>query len=174
AVLNLSLTMLPNEFQRIIDEQRLPAGWLAAIIDNQGRVVARHPGGGVHIGRPATADLKAHLDAEREGLMHSVSLDGHPVTLYFHTSPQGWTYVTGMSREQFEGTVPRAVLQVAAAMLALLVVSLIAAAWVARRIVQPIHTIEQMALDLREGRPLRRTRTGLLECDQVALALHDA
>jgi hypothetical protein len=34
AVLNLSLTMLPNEFQRIIDEQRLPAGWLAAIIDN--------------------------------------------------------------------------------------------------------------------------------------------
>ncbi|WP_382320831.1 response regulator [Hydrogenophaga sp. UC242_53] len=174
AVLNLSLTMLPNEFQRIIDEQRLPAGWLAAIIDNQGRVVARHPGGGVHIGRPATADLKAHLDAEREGLMHSVSLDGNPVTLYFHTSPQGWTYVTGMSREQFEGTVPRAVLQVAAAMLALLVVSLIAAAWVARRIVQPIHTIEQMALDLREGRPLRRTRTGLLECDQVALALHDA
>jgi len=174
AVLNLSLTMLPNEFQRIIDEQRLPAGWLAAIIDNQGRVVARHPGGGVHTGRAATADLKAHLDAEREGLMHSVSLDGHPVTLYFHTSPQGWTYVTGMSREQFEGAVPRAVLQVAAAMLALLVISLIAAAWVARRIVQPIHTIEQMALDLREGRPLRRTRTGLLECDQVALALHDA
>jgi signal transduction histidine kinase len=173
-VLNLSLTVLPREFQRIVDGQHLPPGWLAAIIDSQGRVVARHPGGGVHIGRPATPDLKAHLDADREGLMQSVSLDGDPVSLYFHTSPQGWTYVTGMSRAQFEGTVPRAVLQMAGAMLALLVVSLIAAAWVARRIVTPIQTIRQMALDLREGRPLRRTRTGLLECDQVALALHDA
>lgn len=174
AVLNLSLSILPQEFQRIVDEQRLPPGWIAAIIDSQGRVVARHPGGGIHIGRPATPDLQAHLDAEREGLVHSVSLDGHPVTLYFHTSPQGWTYLTGMPRAQFAGTVPRAVQHVAAIMLGLIVLSLIAAAWVARRIVKPIHTIEQMALDLREGRPLRRTRTGLLECDQVALALHDA
>ena len=173
-VLNLSLTVLPHELQRLIDEQRLPSGWLAAIIDSQGRVVARHPGGSRYIGRPARADLKTHLDANREGLMHSRSLDGDPVTLYFHTTPQGWTYVTGMPRAQFEGAVPRAVLQVAAAMLALLVVSLVAAAWVARRIVGPIHTIRQMALDLREGRHLRRTRTGLLECDQVALAMHDA
>lgn len=174
AVLNLSLTVLPHEFQRIIDEQHLPPGWLAAIIDSQGRVVARHPRGEIHSGRPATPDLQAHLDTEREGLVHSVSLDGDPVTLYFHTSPQGWTYLTGMSRAQFEGAVPRAVQQVALAMLALIVVSLVAAAWVARRIVTPLHTIKQMALDLREGRPLRRTRTGLLECDQVALTMHDA
>lgn len=173
-VLNISLTVLPHEFQRIIDEQRLPEGWLAAIIDNRGRVVARHPGGAAHIGRSATADLQAHMSTEREGLVHSVSLDGHPVTLYFHTSARGWTYLTGMSRSQFNGEIPRALLQVGLAMLALLVVSLLAAAWVARRIVRPIHTIKQMALDLREGRPLQRTRTGLLECDEVALAMHDA
>lgn len=173
-VLNLSLTVLPQEFQRIVDEQRLPDGWLAAIIDNRGRVVARHPGGGLHTGRSATPDLQVHLDSDREGLVHSVSLDGDPVTLYFHTSPRGWTYLTGMSRAQFEGALPDALLQVALAMFALLLVSLLAAAWVARRIVRPIHTIKQMALDLREGRPLQRTRTGLLECDEVALALHDA
>jgi signal transduction histidine kinase len=173
-VLNLSLTVLPHEFQRIVDEQRLADGWLAAIIDSNGRVVARHPGGGAHTGRSATPDLKAQLDAGREGLMHSTSLDGHPVTLYFHTSPQGWTYVTGMSRPQFDGALPRAMLQVAAGMLALFVISLLGAAWVARRIVGPIQTIKQMATDLREGQPLPRTRTGLLECDQVALALHDA
>lgn len=173
-VLNLSLTVLPQEFQRIVDEQRLPEGWLAAILDNQGRVVARHPGSATHTGRSATADLQAHLSTEREGLVHSVSLDGNPVTLYFHTSARGWTYLTGMSRAQFEGAIPRALLQVGLAMLALLVVSLLAAAWVARRIVRPIHTIKQMALDLREGRPLQRTHTGLLECDDVALAMHDA
>lgn len=173
-VLNLVLTMLPAEFQRIVDEQRLSSGWLAAIIDSQGRVVARHPGGGRHAGQLATPDLRANLAAERQGLMHSVSLDGTPVTLYFHTSPQGWTYVTGMPRDQFEGAIPRAMLHVGAAMLALLVVSLVGAAWVARSIVRPIHTIRRMALDLREGRHLGRTRTGLLECDQVALAMHDA
>lgn len=171
-VLNLSLTVLPQEFQRFVDEQHLPPGWLAAIIDNQGQVVARHPGSGAHAGRSATPDLQAHLDTDREGLVHSVSLDGNPVTLYFHTSPRGWTYLTGMSRAQFQGAMPRALLQVTLAMLALLGVSLLAAAWVARRIVEPIHTIRQMALDLRKGRPLRRTRTGLLECDEVAQALH--
>lgn len=171
-VLNLSLTVLPQEFQRIVDEQRLPTGWLAAIIDNRGRVVARHPGGGAHTGRSATPDLQAHLNTNREGLVHSVSLDGNPVTLYFHTSPRGWTYLTGMSRAQFEGAMPRALGQVALAMLALLVVSLLAAAWVARRIVGPIHALRQMALDLREGRPLQHTRTGLRECDEVAMALH--
>lgn len=173
-VLNLVLTMLPAEFQRIVDEQRLSSGWLGAIIDSQGRVVARHPGGGAHAGRMATPDLLANMAAERQGLMHSVSLDGMPMTIYFHTSPQGWTYVTGMPRDQFEGAIPRAVLQVGAAMLALLVVSLLGAAWVARSIVRPIQTIKHMALDLREGRHLSRTRTGLLECDQVALAMHDA
>lgn len=171
-VLNLSLAVLPQELQRIVDEQRLPQGWLAAIIDNRGQVVARHPGGGAHTGRSATPDLQLHLDTEREGLVHSVSLDGHPVTLYFHTSSRGWTYLTGMSRAQFEGAIPGALLQVALAMCALLVVALLAAVWVARRIVGPIHTVRQMALDLREGRPLRRTHTGLLECDEVALALH--
>lgn len=173
-VLNLMLTMLPAEFQRIVDQQRLPAGWVAAIIDSEGRIVARHPGGGAHAGRRATADLLASLASDRQGLMHSVSLDGMPVTLYFHTSPQGWSYVTGMPRAQFEGAIPRAMRHVAAAMLALLVVSLVGAAWVAKSIVIPIQTIRRMATDLREGRHLGRTRTGLLECDQVALAMHDA
>lgn len=173
-VLNLVLTVLPSEFQRIVDAQHLPQGWLAAIIDSDGRVVARHPGGDSYTGRLATPDVLAHLAAERQGLVHSVSLDGRPVTLYFHTSPQGWTYITGMARDRFEGIVPRAVLQVGLAMLALLVISLAAAVWVARRIVRPLRTIKQMAMDLQEGRHLGHIRTGLLECDQVAGALHDA
>lgn len=173
-VLNLVLTMLPSEFQRIVDEQRLSAGWVATIIDSEGRVVARHPGGKAHAGRRATPDLQAQLLTDREGLMHSVSLDGNPMTLYFHTSPQGWTYITGMPRAQFEGAIPRAMLHVGGAMLLLLALSLLGAAWVARSIVGPIQTIKRMALDLREGRPLGHTRTGLLECDQVSLAMHDA
>lgn len=173
-VLNLVLTVLPNEFQRIVDEQRLGDDWLATIIDSEGRVVARHPGGGAHIGRLATPDLQSRLGTERQGLLHSVSLDGQPVMLYFHTSPQGWTYITGMSRADFDGAVPRALLHVGLAMLALLVISLVGAVWVARGIVHPIRTIRQMALDLRGGRHLPRTRTGLLECDQVAQAMQDA
>ena len=36
-VLNLTLTVLPNEFQRIIDEQKIDADWVATIIDSEGR-----------------------------------------------------------------------------------------------------------------------------------------
>ena len=49
-----------------------------------------------------TPELQAHISAHGEGLLDTISLDGQPVTIYFSTSPQGWTYVTGMSRERFQ------------------------------------------------------------------------
>lgn len=166
--------VLPGDLQRIIDAQHLAHDWRAAIIDRQGRVVARHPNQPEYTGQLITPELQAHIGARREGLLDTVSLDGQPVTIYFSTSPQGWTYVTGMSRERFQGLVPRAVWHVGMALWLLLVVSLLGAVWVARGIVRPIQTIKQMALDLREGRRVASERTGLLECDEVALAMDEA
>ena len=166
--------VLPGDLQRIIDAQHLANDWRAAIIDRQGRVVARHPNNTEYTGRLITPELQAHISAHGEGLLDTISLDGQPVTIYFSTSPQGWTYVTGMSRERFQGLVPKAVFHVGMGLLLLLVVSLMGAVWVARGIVRPIQTIKQMALDLREGRRVASERTGLLECDQVALAMGEA
>ncbi len=170
-VLNLGLAVLPQEMQRIIDAQHLPADWVGAIIDGSGTVVAHHPGGSAHAGRAATPDLRARIAAAREGLVNTSALDGQHVTSYFSTTSQGWTYVTGMPREQFDGVLPNAVVKVALAALAMIALALLSAVWVSRSISRPVHSLKQAAAQLQAGLPVQSHTTGIAECDDVASAL---
>lgn len=173
-VLNLVVTILPRELQHIIDEQKLPGDWVAAVVDTQGTVVARHPGGTAYAGRAATQDVKDRLAAHREGLLDSTSLDGQRVTSYFSTSSRGWTYITAMPRDQFGGFLPRAVLQVALGAFALLGIAVAAAVWVSRSIAGPVTALKNAAARMKAGQPVARLLTGIVECDEVKAALADA
>lgn len=173
-VLNLTLAVLPEEMQAIIDHQQLADDWVGAVIDSDGRVVARHPGGVAFAGRLATPDLRERIATHREGLMESVSLDGKRVMAYFSTSPQGWTYVTAMPSEAFEGTVPKAVRNVALGSLLLLGLALLGSARVARGILAPIVTLKESAARMEAGEAVEPVPTGISECDDVAAAMAKA
>ena len=173
-LLNLVLTLRPMELQRIIDAQELPSGWVGTVMDNHGRVVARHPGGSAHTGRLATPDLRARLTAGDEGLFESVSLDGQPTQGYFSKSPQGWTYISAMPRKQFAGVLSQAIVQVALSALALLGLAVLGALWVSRRIVVPVYELKTAAARMQAGEPVEFRPTGIVECDEVASALADA
>jgi len=170
-LLNLKLTVLPEEIQRIIDQQKLAPGWVAAVIDNEGRVVARYPGGTSYAGRLATADLRARIAQQSEGLWASVSLDGAEVMAHFSTSPQGWTYVTSMPHSTFEGVMPKAVLPVALGALALLGLALMGSIGVSRSIARPITQLKRLAQQMQVGQTLEPMPSGILECDAVTRAM---
>ncbi len=173
-LLNVAVTVLPEELQRIIDEQNLPRDGLAAILDSRGTVVARFPGGGSYSGRPATRDLKAHLAGGREGLFESVSLDGKPTLGYFSTSPQGWTYLSAMPLPSAVLGLPVPVFNVALAALVLLGLALAAGLLVSRRVTASIQALRRSAEQMKKGAPVPRLSTGIAECDEVAAALADA
>ena len=174
AVLNLTLTMMPHEFQRIIDQQNIRDDWVATILDSEGRVVARHPGGAAYAGRQASADLLAELGSARAGLLHSKTLDGQDSTIYFSTSSQGWTYLTGMPRSQFEGVVPANMKNFALGTLMLLTLAVLAALVASRAIVRPIQVIKRLAHDMQGGQPVQGSATGITECDEVSEAMAKA
>ena len=173
-VLNLTLTLLPSELQRIVDQQRLPADWVGAVLDKQGTVVARHPGGVRYAGRQATPDVRARLATATEGLLASTTLDGVQVMSYFATSSQGWTYITGMPREQFDGLLPNAVVRVVIGVLGLLGLAVLGAQWVARGIAQPVGQLKDAAARLQAGQSVLPGRTGVAEFDAVLQALATA
>ncbi len=173
-VLNLLVTIRPGELQRIIDAQKLPAGWVSAVLDSRAMVMARQPDGPAFLGRSATQDLRERIAREREGLIESVSLDGKAVVGYFSTSEQGWTYITAMPRELFVGVPSRTVYQTAGGALLLLTLSLLAALWLSRRIVGPVRALKHVANQLQRGVLVPAPKTGIVECDEVALALSDA
>jgi len=173
-VLNLTLTVLPNEFQRIIDQQKINEDWVAAIIDSEGRVVARHPGGARYTGRLATEEVRQRLATSREGLMHTATLDGLETSLYFRTTAQGWTYATGMPSERFAAVMPADVRNLAIGTLVLLTLAVLAALGVSRSIVRPMRTMKRLALDMQGGKTVQAKETGITECDEVVHAMASA
>ena len=173
-VLNLLVTLLPAELQRIVDAQKLPSDWVGTVMDDQGIVLARHPGGKVHIGRPVTAELRARMSTAPEGLFEATSLDGMPATGYYSISSQGWAYVSAMPREQFAGLGQRAVVQVALGAVLLVTLAVVAAFGVARGIANPVRAAKEAAARLQAGQPVLAGSTGLVECDEVTHAMAEA
>jgi len=171
---NVALMLRSTELQRIVDAQAHSPGWLGVVLDTEGTVVARHPGGSSFVGRQATPDLRALLKQKEAGLFMSVTLEGMTSAAYFRRASMGWTYVVGMPREQFYGQLPAAVKKVALGALALLALALAGALWVARRIVGPVAGLKAAALELQNGLPVTVSATGLKECDDVNAALAEA
>ena len=170
----LVITVLPAEMQRLVDAQTLPPGWVGAVLDSQGTLVARYPGGEAYTGRSATADLRRSLQDKTEALLQSVSMDGRPTTVYFSRAPMGWSYVLGMPTEVFAGRVPEAVLRVGLVALLLSALAVAGALWLARRIVLPVRGLKRAVLELQSGQPVQVRATGLGECDEVTSALAEA
>ena len=173
-VLNLVLTLRPAELQRIVDAQSLPRGWLRTVMDSNGTVVARRPGGSAYVGRSVTSDLRAIMAAAPEGPFESISLDGIPTLGYYSKSSQGWAYVSAMPRDLVAGVLPPAVLQVIVWSLLLLGAALAGAFAVARSIVGPVQALKLAAANLQAGQAVQGSPTGLIECDEVADALFKA
>lgn len=144
-VLNLRVTMRPAELPPIIDRQRLQAQWVATVLDDRGRVVARHPGGANQVGRSATADMQARLAAGQTGSFESVTLDGMRSAGFMVMGTGGWSVITAMPREQFAGVLPPKLLPLALGGLVLLATAVAAALWLARRIAGPVEDLKLAA-----------------------------
>ena len=172
-VMNLSVTILPVELQSIIDHQRLPAGWVGTVLDAQGTVVARYPGGAALAGRVATEDMKRRIAAGTEGPFESSSMEGEPVVGYFSRSARGWTYITAMPQPAL-GRVPAALLQLGLGALVLLGMAVAAAFWLSRRIVVSVSSLKVAAARMKSGQKVAYEPTGIVECNEVAQALADA
>ena len=168
---NLSVLVLPQELQTLIDRQALPAQTVATIIDSNGLVVARHPGGAEYVGRSATADMIERFSKVDEGLFESVSLNGVPMFGYYATSPQGWVYLTALPSPTLGDTLASPVAKMALAATLLLALAVVAALWVARRIARPVVSLKSLAVRMRNAQTVQPSPAGITEIDEVAQAM---
>jgi PAS domain S-box-containing protein len=173
---SVGVAFTPEALQAILTEQRLPAGWLAVILDRSHRIVARTPDPEQWVGKPVSAELVRWLEtAGPEGAVDTVSLDGVPVRAYYSLSPvYRWAVVIGVPQQALKSAARRSAWAagVSAALLAAFALAL--AAWSAQRIRRPIETLERAAHDLAQDRVPVIEPTGLDEADAVAAALYRA
>lgn len=166
-----SIGLLPEHFNSLLTQQELPAGWIAAILDSQGVVVARNLNPEKTIGKSATPDLLEQIALQGQGVMASRSLEGDPTFIAFTKSGQtGWTIVVGMTQEMLYKDLYSLQLLVGLAVAAMLGSSL-ALSWLfsnhMRRSLRDLGKATEASVGL--DRPaLAPTDSGIREIDQLA------
>lgn len=126
-------TPATDELQAIVDRQVVPAGWVAAVIDPAGVVVARQPHDApAALGSTPVGVAEQHA-GQHAGLFESETFTGRPVMAYLVTSPQGWGAVAAMPRSEFTGAMTSAVWPVVFGALALLALAAGGLRWASTR-----------------------------------------
>ncbi|HEY6133913.1 MAG TPA: ATP-binding protein [Rubrivivax sp.] len=174
ALFNVEVTLLPQELQRIVAEQRLPAGWSSAIVDSRGTVVAHQPDGPSLLGRPITDTLRAQLSQRTEGFFETQSLQGLPTVAFFSTSASNWSYVIAVPEAEFGSSLTRSLIPLLWGIAAVASVAVLGALWVARGISGAVDSLRQAARELQGGAPVQARNVPIRELAEVNTTLADA
>lgn len=170
-IYHLGMASFASALQKLLDDQRLPPGWIGSIIDSKGTIVARNIDPAGRVGKPVTPDMLEQLARQREGAFWTVSTDGVPVLASFSRSATyGWGFVIGVPTRQIT-TPAHAATLFAIGSLLLLLLAMHAASRVGRRIAEPVQKLAAASEALGHGEEVRSEVTGLVEADRALAAM---
>ncbi|RKK02888.1 PAS domain S-box protein [Pseudoroseomonas wenyumeiae] len=158
----------------------LQPGWIALIVDAEGRIVAREPYEASAIGRQlpvGSVARQALASGQFFGWSRGRSPDGVELTTAWHrVGASPWLVVVGLPATETDSLLARALLPVLLLGSVLLVLfTLGLTLWVDRRVAAPLARMGRLATAYGQGAPLPGLRrSGLHEIDMVAEALIDA
>ena len=165
----------------ILQRARLPEGWVASVLDGAHVILARFPEPERFVGRPAHPDALAVLRAapqdEPGGWGTGSTRAGDPVRIAWRRiDGLPWTVLVGVPVDAVDGALRRAMLPVVVAGLPLLAgLTLATAFWGARRIAQPLRSLEAAAGAVgRRALPDPPPASGVREIDAAGRALVSA
>ncbi|MFC0253731.1 cache domain-containing protein [Massilia consociata] len=126
-------------FTELISQRATPASWSLAVIDRNGRFIARtrEPG---RIGQMGKPELLRAAQGKTRGIIRARTLAGVDAYFAFTRSPMsGWLVAVSVPAAEIEGAAQRAVKLAAAGMLVALLCAALAAVFFARRLVASIR-----------------------------------
>jgi signal transduction histidine kinase len=136
-IYDLSIGLFPERKSAILRQQRLPAGWIAGVIDSTGSIIARSQDESRFVGQKAT---QAFLQAIAQkpvgaGTTAGRTLEGVSVsTAWARSDVSGWTVAVAVPSAELTDRVWRFLALSVACTLALIVINLAMAAAIGRRL----------------------------------------
>lgn len=171
---DLSYAFRPGTLRDLLMAQKLPRDWVATVVDRRFRIVARTTGGDAIVGKPAPPDFVAAVQAAREGVIETTSMDGVPSVAAYSRIEQGWTVAVVVPKADVDGDAIAALRLAAIGALAIIAAGSLAAFRVARSIARPNTRLAALAGALGDGKRVVFSPTGLDEIDAVGEALSAA
>ncbi|WP_175577796.1 sensor histidine kinase [Mongoliimonas terrestris] len=171
--LYISLNFFAETVSSILEDQRLPPGWIGAILDRNGTVVARTRDAEKFVGKPATPENVERVRAGvREVVSESTSLDGISTVIALARSPRsGWSTIVAVPRSEIRAPAWRSAVYLTLIGGFLLALGTLIAWLVGRTIAGPVEALAHLANQVGAGEPVKASRSGLVEIDRVGDAL---
>ena len=170
----LSAGVDPQSFEGLIRQQNLPAGWVIAIADGNHRFVARSPSRPA--GAPVSEAFGAAMLGSPQGWHRGATVEGQDTYQAHFTSPYSrWTVGLAIPAAIVDAGATRTMRLLGLGALASILIALLVAMLIGRRISGPVVALAAAARDIGGGRVAKKPDTGRVrEVDEVAWALEQS
>jgi two-component sensor histidine kinase len=159
-----------RRFSGLLDSQKYPTGWIAAIVDRSGEFVARAPEGR---GRPTTLaspSFRAAMERAPEAIVDNVSLEGERVISSYKRIGYGWTVSVAARAEVLDASLSWALWLLSLLAASSLAVSFALSFLANRRLAFGVRTLQSAAEAIGAGKPVVPRPTGVREFDELSSA----
>jgi hypothetical protein len=171
----LAKTFSTEHFNRLISSARVPPQWLVAIIDGQGRFIARSQNKEELVGKQASPELVAAMHQHENGQIRHKTLEGTDVyDAFTQSSLSGWNIAIAAPVALIEYSARRAALVAALGMLAAIICAAGAALLFGGRLVQSIKRAAHAAVELGQGKLPQHATSHVVEVNELHAALREA
>ncbi|MDB5933597.1 MAG: hybrid sensor histidine kinase/response regulator [Massilia sp.] len=171
----LSTALSTDHFNELLAGVNVPPGWLVAIIDDNGRFIARNLNPAEMVGKPARPELVAAARRAYAGqLRHSTLENVESIDVFTHSSLSGWMVAVAAPVELIERSARHASLLAALGLLAAVVCAGGLAALFGRQHVRSIARAVDAASALGDGVPPPPCHSRVVEVNELHAALHAA
>lgn len=169
---NLNAGIFPERFQKLLLQQKLPEGWIAAIFDGNGTIIARTRDMQRYVGKQAPPEVIERMAAANEDSFISTTHDGVRVhTVFSRSSLSNWSLAIGIPTQVISDELRYTLFWLVSATITLLASSLAAAWLIGGRIAESIHGLTGPALALGSGEVVSVPPLHLREADEVGASL---
>lgn len=173
----LTAVLQPQAIADVINNRRLPAGWVNTVLDANGARIARSLRHHETMGTPASPSLAKMLvdNAAEEGVGLSDTVEGTRVYTSFVRLPHsGWVVATGVPTDIVEAAAARAYTLYGGGLLLSLLFAVTAALYATRRINVPMRHLRRAAQAIGQGQWVPVPDSEIDEIRDVGQALANA
>ena len=158
-----------DRLRGLFAEAGLPASWISTVVDSNGVYLVRSTGAQDLIGQLArSAVVEIAKGGSSSGLFSNTTLEGVDVANSFRRSSiAGWTSVVAVPQSILEAPLRETYGLLAATALATLIISMLLASLIARRIAEPVRSLGAAADALAAGTPLQPPQYRVAELEGV-------
>ena len=174
-VYSLNVGLSPSRIGNALGRRALPDGWVAAVLDSSGTIVARTRDAARFVGQKAVPTLAQAVQQESEGALETTTKEGTPVyTAFSRSALSGWTVAAGAPMTLLTTDLYRSIAWLALGTLFAFGLGLWLALRLANRLTSAVQGLVGPALALGEGRTVELPTTPVKEAQEVGTALLQA